>query len=45
MDNTIILYFKILAAVVIGWKLGVLERKIEDIISDLNDLRKKKGCR
>ena len=42
MDSTIILYFKILAAVVIGWKLGVLERKVENLISDLNALRKKK---
>lgn len=28
------LWMKILAAVVVGWKLGVLERKVEELINE-----------
>ena len=45
MDSEFMFYVSIVAAVLIGWKLGVLERKVEDIISELHGLRKRKERR
>ena len=33
MEAEFILYIKILLAVIIGWKLGRLERTVEDLIT------------
>ena len=41
----LMLYLKMLVAAIVGWKLGVLESKIERIIDGLNDQRKKKAPR
>ena len=35
MDGVLMLYVKMLIAGVIGWKLGVLERKIEKLINEM----------
>ena len=45
MKDMVIFYLKIIAALLVGWKLGELERKVEDIIDELSDLRKKRKHR
>ncbi len=43
MENDFFLYIKMLLAMIIGWKLGRLERLVEDILNALDDLQKKKA--
>ena len=45
MSDDFMYYVKIVVAIVVGWKLGVLERKVEDIISELRALQRKKAHR
>ena len=41
MENEIIFYVKVIVAIVLGWKLGVLERKVEELINALGDQQRK----
>ena len=45
MSDDFMFYFKVVVAVVVGWKLVVLERKVEDIISELRAMQRKKAPR
>ena len=42
MDNEILHIIKYFIIAIVGWKLGSIERKIEELFNEISDLRKKK---